>query len=174
MLIRFRDVLGSIFAILALHFPAIYFGLYHRNNGIDSAMHALGGLLGVLLYLWLLQQTPLRRHMGRPSLFLVSLTAVPFSITCSYLWEIYEYYRWRWWPQTYVYEHSLPDTLFDVFLAGAAAVLAAFVYDRLSRAMGAHPLDVPPEKRLARLRQLAPSVQGFAARVATSGRAWSE
>lgn len=133
MVVRFRDVLGTVFAILALHFPAIYFRLYHRNNGIDSAMHLLGGVLGALFWLWLLQQTPVGRTMGRPSAKFVALSMVLVSLSASYFWEIYEYYRWRWWPETYVYEHSLPDTLFDMFLGGSGAVATAWLFYRSSQ-----------------------------------------
>lgn len=163
MQVRFRDVLGTIFAILALHFPAIHFHLYHRNNGIDSAMHLVGGVLGAVLWLWVLQATPLRGRAGHPSPLLVALSMVFVSMAASYAWEIYEYYRWRWWPETYVYEHSVPDTLFDVFLGTTGAVATATFYYRVTVQAGADALGRAVAETRRRGRSVVPVPAGLVA-----------
>lgn len=127
--IRFRFVLLFLGIVSAGHFAAIGAGLYKGNVWVDMPLHIIGGMLFGVLALWILGHLP-KRFIGEPSSLFVAFSIVAFSLTGSFLWELFEMGFSTYFPTVALslkmYSFTLSDALSDMLMGIVGGVVVAW------------------------------------------------
>lgn len=119
--------------ILGLNFFSLKLELYHQGLGVDLLMHFVAGVLGASAVLYLLQRDEIRGRLGKAHPTVESAAAVGCSSVIALLWELYEYLRWQWYPETYLYYNSNADSLSDQALALLGGIAVGVLHLWLAR-----------------------------------------
>lgn len=103
---------------------------YSRINGwygefwfTDVILHTLSGVMFACVFLWIFKNSDSRNKWP------YIIAAVLFSVFGSYLWEIWEYLGWKYFPERVdFYEPTLEDSLLDIFCGFIGGLIVMVVF----------------------------------------------
>lgn len=128
IIFTYRLYSGALAVMLFLLLLRIPFGTFNEYSFVDTIAHFILPAAGAPLLAVFVERTGLLRTTGRGAfIFLSSL----LGIVAEVLWEVFEY-----WVDTLFqldWQPSNPDTMVDIMLAIAGAILGSLLFKALYR-----------------------------------------
>lgn len=127
MQVRLTHAAGAFLILTVGHVLVSLYDYYNEVEWSDALLHAIAGSAMALLWLWVFQQNYLERTIGQ-------FSAIMAAVFGSFLWEIWEFAYWNFFPLLAGYEGRLDDTLADIMMGMIGGAFVALVDNIITHA----------------------------------------